>query len=69
MVEDKNFVIKGEFAKKLLKWAIAKRHYDAGIANEEELKLIEEQKAIDKRNAEKVKNYGITFIDETNKKE
>lgn len=59
-----NNPIKGDFANEAKKWITAVDHYNQGIATEEEIKLIEEQKHKDKELAEKCRRWNVIYTDD-----
>ena len=59
-----NSPIKGYFANEAKKWITAVDHYNQGIATEEEIKLIEEQKHKDKELAEKCSMWNIIYTED-----
>ena len=58
-----NSPIKGDFANEAKKWITAVDHYNQGIATEEEIKLIEEQKHKDKELAEKCSMWNVVYTE------
>ena len=59
-----NSSIKGYFANEAKKWITAVDHYNQGIATEEEIKSIEEQKHKDKELAEKCSMWNFIYTDD-----
>lgn len=59
-----NNPIKGDFANESKKWITAVDHYNQGIATEEEIKLIEEQKRKDNELAEKCSMWNIIYTED-----
>lgn len=58
-----NSPIKGDFANEAKKWITAVEHYNKGIATDEEIKLIEEQKHKDKELAEKCSMWNVVYTE------
>ena len=58
-----NSPIKGDFANEAKKWITAVDHYNQGIATEDEIKLIEEQKHKDKELTEKFSMWNVVYTE------